>query len=88
MAGGNSLFHLGEHPNELHNRTETDGDVARTLHGLCDTTQARLSLDVSRLRAFLFQARPLQRTHHFDQSRGVKNFPGHPEDVDKGEQVI
>lgn len=84
-GGREQLFHLGEDPNELHNRALTDREVAnelrmRAIH-VCERPESRLALAGSDLRAFPFQARPLKRIYQFDRSRGITGFPAHPEDV-------
>jgi hypothetical protein len=47
----------------------------------CDKPEARLALNGADLRAFPFQARPLNRIYQFDRSRGVVGFPKSPANV-------
>jgi arylsulfatase len=87
-GGREQLFNLRRDPNELSNCGASASKTRNELHGLgvqtCRAPGAADALDGDKLRAFPFRERPRTRIYQFDRSRGVVEFPDHPQDALKG----
>ncbi|MDZ4857566.1 MAG: sulfatase-like hydrolase/transferase [Candidatus Hydrogenedentes bacterium] len=85
------LFNLTEDPMELRQRIADSPEVAARLKRIaaeyCNRPNLERAIENNALRAFPFEARPLQRILQFDRSRGVKGFPQHPSEVVTGKSV-
>ncbi len=84
-GGRQQLFNLREDPGERDECAQRHSEKRARLHSLAvgalDCDAGRAALDDGDLRAFQFEARPLERIYQFDRSRGVVGFPEHPEDA-------
>lgn len=87
-GGREQLFNVREDPGELRQRLSDAPEVAARLRDAATEAAGRVNvnraLENGRLRAFPFEARPLQRIYQFDGSRGVRGFPEKPEDALRG----
>ena len=87
MANGarEQLFDLEADPAELRNLAKDSERERLRLRQLavaaCRVPGAVAALDGEDLRGFPFAELPRKRIHQFDISRGVRGFPGRPEDV-------
>jgi choline-sulfatase len=84
-GGQEQLFHLGEDPDELDQRADSDPGVASRLRAaaadrLADT-QYRDALDDDGLRSYPHAERDHWRAHQLAAWRGVEEFPDHPSEV-------
>ena len=79
------LFNVTEDPHELRQRIADAPDIAKRLRDAaveaCTRPNVDRALDAGGLRAFPFEARPLQRILQFDRSRGVTGFPKTPRET-------
>ncbi len=81
------LFNVTEDSKEVRQRLADAPEVAARLKSIateaCKRPNVDRALDNDVLRAFPYEARPLQRILQFDRSRGVSGFPERPEDIIK-----
>ena len=85
-GGREQLFNVTEDPMELHETCRAEPRLAERLRKIAAKSMklpnADRALDeTGDLKRFDFAARPRERIHQFDRSRGVTGFPQRPKDV-------